>query len=57
MITIAHFHTLPPAILPTCKKVILRLSEHGDVIIETKTMFGYLSVILAHFGTVFGYQR
>jgi len=31
------------------------LSEHGDVIIETQTVFGYLSVILAPFGAVFGY--
>ena len=34
-----------------CKKVTLRLSEHGDVIIETQTgCFGYLSVI-CHFGS------
>jgi len=38
-----------------CKKVILRLSEHGGVIIETQTVFGYFSVTLAPFGTVFGY--
>jgi len=34
---------------------LLRLSEHGDVISETQTVFGYLSVILAPFGTAFGY--
>jgi len=40
-------HPLNPA--------LLRLSEHGDVISETQTVFGYLSVILAPFGTAFGY--
>jgi len=34
---------------------LLQLSDHGDIIIKTKTVFGYLSVILAPFGTVFGY--
>jgi len=31
MVTISQFHTLPCS--QFCKKIILRLSEHGDVII------------------------
>ena len=51
--------TLLPPILSILQKVILRLNEHGDVIIETRTMlkqlvFGCLSFILALFRTVFG---
>ena len=38
MVSISHFHTLPPTILPTLRKVLLRLSEHGDVIFETQTV-------------------
>jgi len=51
MVTISHFHTLPPIILPTFRKG--HTSHH-----QTQTVnraFGYLSVILAPFGTVFGY--
>jgi len=41
-----------------CKKVLLKLSEHGYVIIETqKIVFGYLSFNLARFTTMFGYFR
>jgi len=42
-----------------CKKVILRLSVHDDAIIaeQKNIVFGYLSIILALFRTLFGYFR
>jgi len=41
--------------LQLCKKVLLRLNEHGDVIIEMQTECLATYVILAPFGTEFGY--
>jgi len=47
LVTISHFHTLPPPILLRLQKdqkVTPRLSEHDDVIIETETCLAtYLS--------------
>jgi len=55
------YDTLPP-ILPILHKGLLRLSEHGDLIIETQIIlkqlvFGYLSSIFTPYITVFGYFR
>jgi len=49
MVTVSHFHTLLPTIVPTLQKekVILRLSEHGDVIIERQSVW----LLIYHFGT------
>jgi len=47
---LGHGHHNDTLLCQSCKKVILRLSEHGDVIIETQTIlkqlvFGYLSFL------------
>ena len=57
MVTISHFHTLPPTIFcqlakrSNCADEWTWWRHHRNA----NSVFGYLSVILAPFGTVFGY--